>query len=184
MLDYDTIAGADKFGNVFINHLDSDASNQSDMDLSSSARSSAQASMHKTNLVAHFHVGDVITALQKVQLAVGAPEVLYTGLHGTVGILVPLATKGDVEFLMNLEQHMRVVDADEGRRSGPSLVGRDHLAYRGYYVPVKSVMDGDLCEEFTRLPKTKQSVIAGELNRDVGEVLKKLEGLRAVASGM
>ncbi len=64
-----------------------------------------------------------------------------------------------------------------------SLVGRDHLAWRGYYVPVKSVVDGDLCETFARLPANKQSAIAGELDRTVGEVLKKLEQLRVTASG-
>jgi splicing factor 3B subunit 3 len=39
----------------------------------------------------------------------------------------------------------------------------------GYYVPVKSVIDGDLCETFARLPPGKQSSIAGELDRTVGE---------------
>ena len=64
-----------------------------------------------------------------------------------------------------------------------SLVGRDHLAWRGYYVPVKAVVDGDLCEMYARLPGPKQSSIAGELDRTVGEVLKKLEQLRVTSSG-
>ena len=69
------------------------------------------------------------------------------------------------------------------RSEKSSLVGRDHLAWRGYYVPVKSVVDGDLCEQFARLPGPKQSAIASELDRTVGEVLKKLEQLRVTASG-
>jgi splicing factor 3B subunit 3 len=50
-------------------------------------------------------------------------------------------------------------------------------------LPVKSVIDRDLRETFARLPPGKQSSIAGELDRSVGGVLKKLEQLRVTASG-
>lgn len=59
-----------------------------------------------------------------------------------------------------------------------SLVGRDHIAYRGYYVPIKGVVDGDLCESFSLLPYSKQQAIASDLDRSVGDVLKKLEQMR------
>jgi splicing factor 3B subunit 3 len=88
---------------------------------------------------------------------------------------VPLVSKEDVDFISTLEQHMRT---EQG-----SLIGRDQLSWRGYYTPVKAVVDGDLCETFARLPGTKQRTIAGELDRTVGEVLKKLEQLRVTASG-
>ena len=131
---------------------------------------------HKTKMLTHFHVGDIITSIHKVSLVAGGREVLlYTCLHGTIGILVPFASKEDVDLVSTLEQHMRTERL--------SLVGRDHLAWRGYYVPVKAVVDGDLCEAFARLPGSKQSSIAVELDRTVGEVLKKLEQLRVTASG-
>lgn len=64
----------------------------------------------------------------KVALVVGGHEVLVnTGLHGTIGILVPFFGKDDVGFMSTLEQHIRAEQI--------SLVGRDHLAWRGYYVP-------------------------------------------------
>lgn len=84
-------------------------------------------------------------------------------------------SKEDVDFISTLEQHIR--------SERLSLVGRDHLAWRGYYTPVKAVVDGDLCEMFARLPGPKQSNIAGELDRTVGEVLKKLEQFRVTSSG-
>ena len=84
-------------------------------------------------------------------------------------------SKEDIDFISTLEQHTRM---EQG-----SLVGRDYLSWRGYYMPMKAVVDGDLCEMFARLPGTKQSAIAGELDRSVGEVLKKLEQLRVTASG-
>jgi splicing factor 3B subunit 3 len=115
---------------------------------------------------------------------------------GTVGALVPLVSREDVEFWSMLEMHLRT--------ENQSLVGRDHLAYRGCqlllffpirfldmlnvvlfsdYAPPKAVIDGDLCETFARLPTSKQAQIASELDRTVPEVLKKLEGQRVFAAG-
>ncbi|RDX46072.1 hypothetical protein OH76DRAFT_1531965 [Lentinus brumalis] len=170
MLDYNTVVAGDRFGNIFVNRLDTKVSDQVDED------SVLSGGPHKTSMLAHFHVGDIVTGIHKVPLVVGGREVLvYTGLHGTIGVLAPFVGKDDVDFLSTLEQHMRSEQL--------SLVGRDHLAWRGYYVPVKAVVDGDLCEMFARLPPSKQSAIASELDRTVGEVLKKLEQLRVTASG-
>ena len=40
------------------------------------------------------------------------------------------------------------------------------------------VVDGDLCETFGLLPYPKQQSIANDLDRSVGDVLKKLEQMR------
>ena len=180
MVDYYTVAGGDRFGNVFVNRLDSKVSEQVDEDPTGAGvlheKGLLMGAPHKTQMLAHFHVGDIVTSIHKISLVAGGREVLlYTGLHGTIGILVPFVSKEDVDFISTLEQHMRTEQI--------SLVGRDHLAWRGYYVPVKAVVDGDLCETFARLPASKQSSIANELDRTVGEVLKKLEQLRVTASG-
>ena len=86
------------------------------------------------------------------------------------------------------------------------------MAYRSYYFPVKDVLDGDLCEQYTQvstcspaapahlqllgspswlmavtrhslcifvqITPDKQKAIAEELDRNPGEVLKKLEDVR------
>lgn len=180
MIDYCTVAGSDRFGNVFVSRLDGKVSEQVDDDPTGAGilheKGQLMGAPHKTKMICHFHVGDLVTSIHRVSLVAGGREVLlYTGLHGTIGILVPFVSKEDVDFISTLEQHMRT---EQG-----SLVGRDHLAWRGYYVPVKAVVDGDLCEAYARLPGSKQSAIAGELDRSVGEVLKKLEQLRITASG-
>jgi splicing factor 3B subunit 3 len=77
---------------------------------------------------------------------------LYTGLRGTIGILVPFVSKEDADFISTLEQHMHTEQGKE------SLVGCDQLSWRG--VPVKAVVDGDLCEMDERLPGTMQQAIA------------------------
>lgn len=180
MVDYNTVAAGDRFGNIFVNRLDSKVSDQVDDDPTGAGilheKAILMGAPHKTKMLTHFHVGDLVTSIHKVSLVAGGREVLlYTGLHGTIGVLVPFASKEDVDFISTLEQHMRTEHL--------SIVGRDHLSWRGYYVPVKAVVDGDLCEAYSRLPGTKQQNIATELDRTVGEVLKKLEQLRVTASG-
>ncbi|KAF8631249.1 hypothetical protein AX15_002576 [Amanita polypyramis BW_CC] len=180
MIDYTTLAAGDRFGNLFVSRLDMKVSDQVDDDPTGAGilheKGILMGAPHKTKMLAHFHVGDLITSIHKVSLVAGGREILlYTGLHGTLGILVPFVSKEDVDFISTLEQHMRSEQL--------SLVGRDHLSWRGYYVPVKAVVDGDLCETYATLQGSKQSSIAGELDRTVGEVLKKLEQLRVTASG-
>ena len=80
-----------------------------------------------------------------------------------------------MDTLSTLESHLR--------QESNSLVGRDHLAYRSSYVPVKSVVDGDFCETFGLLPPAKQNAIAQELDRKPSEITKKLAQLREGSTG-
>lgn len=178
MVDYNTVAVGDKFGNIFINRVDQSVTKQVDDDPTGAGtlheKSILMGAPHKTKMLTHYHIGDVITKIQKVSLVAGGRDILvYFCLHGTIGMLVPFVSKEDVDFISTLEQHMRTENL--------SLVGRDHLAWRGYYTPVKATVDGDLCEYFAKLPAPKQHAIAGELDRTIGEVLKKLESLRVTA---
>ena len=52
----------------------------------------------------------------------------------------------------------------------PSPVGRDHLSFRSYYQPVRSVTDGDLCELYNSLDIAKKKSIADDLDRTPSEV--------------
>lgn len=67
--------------------------------------------------------------------------VLSTCRHA--GALVPFTSREDVDFFQHLEMHLR--------QENPPLTGRDHLAFRGSYLPVKDVIDGDLCEQFSQV---------------------------------
>ncbi|KAJ7471905.1 pre-mRNA-splicing factor RSE1 [Mycena latifolia] len=173
MVDYNTVVAGDRFGNIFVNRLDSD---RVDENVAVPEKSQLNGAPHKTHMVAHFHVGDLITSVHKVVLFPGARDVIfYTGLHGTLGILVPLVSQADIDVLSNLEQRIRAEQA--------SLVGRDHLSWRGYYAPIKAVVDGDLCETFIHLSTETQKAISEELGCSVGEILKKVEQIRVMSSG-
>ncbi|KAL7420211.1 pre-mRNA-splicing factor rse1 [Cryptotrichosporon argae] len=179
-VDYDTVACADKFGNVFLNRLAETVSEKVDDDPTGAGilheKGFLMGAAHKTDMIAHYNVGSVVTSLTKVSLVAGGRGVLvYTTISGAVGALIPFISMDDVEFMTTLEMHMRSLNT--------SLVGRDHLAYRGYYAPVKAVVDGDLCESFGLLPYAQQQSIAQDLEcSNVGEVLKKLEQMRTSAA--
>ena len=171
MVDYESVAGGDKFGNVFIVRCPSKASEEADEESTGlhliNAREYLHGSSHRLDLMCHFYAQDVPTSVNKASLVVGGQDVLlWSGLMGTIGVFIPLISREDADFFQSLEQHLRTED--------PPLAGRDHLMYRGYYAPVKGVIDGDLCERYTLLPNDKKQVIAGELDRSVREIERKI----------
>ncbi|KAH8050148.1 hypothetical protein JL722_11525 [Aureococcus anophagefferens] len=163
-LDYDTVAVADKFGNVAVLRLGPECSDDVD-DAAGDAWDNGRngGAPNKLTQLAHYHVGDVVTALRKATLVAGGAEgIVYATVSGGVGALVPSASREDRDFFAHLEMHMR-------QELAP-VTGRDHVSYRSYYLPVKDVADGDLCAEFARLPFDAQKRVAGDLDRTPGEV--------------
>ncbi|KAF8863834.1 hypothetical protein BDZ45DRAFT_685718 [Acephala macrosclerotiorum] len=175
MVDYETVAGGDKFGNLWLLRCPPKASEEADEEGSGQhlvhERSYLQGAPHRLNLMAHYFPQDIPMSIQKTNLVAGGRDcLLWAGLQGTLGILIPFVSREDVDFFQTLEQHLRSEDAP--------LAGRDHLIYRSYYVPVKGVIDGDLCERYTLLPSDKKQMIAGELDRSVREIERKISDIR------
>lgn len=169
MVDYNSVVGGDKFGNIWIVRCPEKASFEADEsgDHLIDASKYLNGAPNRLDLLAHFFTADIPTSIGKTNLVVGGQDVLvWSGLQGTIGVLIPLITREDAEFFYTLEMHMRSED--------PSLVGRDHLMYRGYYAPVKGFIDGDLCEQYILLPSDKKQKIASELDRSVGEMERKI----------
>jgi splicing factor 3B subunit 3 len=185
MLDHDTVMGADKFGNVFVLRLPADASDE--IDGRSTAGTSTQqgmwggssfaltamlSSLNKVVQGANSYIGAVVTSLQKAVLSSGGAEVvIYSTIHGAIGVLYPLSGKDEAGLLERLELSMRA-------ELSMSLVGRDHSSFRGSFAPVAQVIDGDLCEAFSLLAPDRQGEVADALERSPAEVSKRLEDLR------
>jgi len=174
-LDYDTVVGGDKFGNVFILRLPADVSEEQEEDPTGNRYKWEQGYLngapYKLIQLTHFHVGETISKICKATLSIGGVEViLYSTLFGGIGALLPFNSKEDIDFFAHLEMHMR--------QESPPLCGRDHISFRSYYVPVKATIDGDLCELFNMLDPTRQRAVAVELDRSTMEVMKKLEDTR------
>ena len=95
--------------------------------------------------IATVHVGETINSLEKATLTPGGSEaIVYTTLSGTVGMLAPFSSREvcncdhmiishslffSTAFLQHFQMHIR--------EELPVLCGRDHLAYRSYYYPIK-----------------------------------------------
>ncbi|KAL2923338.1 hypothetical protein RDABS01_014829 [Bienertia sinuspersici] len=174
-VDFDTMAGADKFGNVFFVRLPQDVSDEIEEDPTGGKIKWEQCKLNgapnKVEEIVQFHVGDVVSSLQKASLTPGGVEcILYGTVMGSLGAFLPFSSRDDVDFFSHLEMHMR--------QEHPPLCGRDHMAYRSAYFPVKDVIDGDLCEQFPTLPMDLQKKIAEDLERSPAEILKKLEEIR------
>lgn len=134
LLDYDTIATADKFGNISILRLAHTVSDDVDEDPTGNKalwdRGLLNGASQKADNLITFHVGEIVMSLQRATLIPGGSEsLIYTTLSGTVGVLVPFTSREDFDFFQHLEMHMR--------NESPPLCGRDHLSYRCYYYPVK-----------------------------------------------
>lgn len=88
----------------------------------------------------------MVTSIQKTNVVPGSDDCLiYTTISGSIGMLAPFISRDEFEFFQvfivkcikicifavfkTLEMHMRV--------EYPPLCGRDHLAYRSFYAPVK-----------------------------------------------
>ena len=175
MVDYETVAGGDKFGNIWLLRCPQKTSEEADEDGSGAhlmhERQYLQGTPNRLALMCHHFVQDIPTSIQKTQLVAGGRDILvWTGIQGTIGIFIPFVGREDVDFFQSLEQHLRSEDAP--------IAGRDHLIYRSYYVPVKGVIDGDLCERYPLLPNDKKQMIAAELDRSVREIERKISDMR------
>ena len=177
MVDYETVAGGDKFGNLWLLRCPPKASEEADEEGTGAhllhERHYLSGAPNRLSLLAHFYSQDIPTSIQKTNLVAGGRDVIFwTGLQGTLGMLVPFVSREDVDFFQTLEMQL------SGQNGNPPLLGRDHLVYRSYYAPAKGTIDGDLCETFFLLPNDKKQVIAGELDRSVREVERKISDMR------
>ncbi|XP_050897216.1 spliceosome-associated protein 130 A [Lathyrus oleraceus] len=170
-IDFDTMAGADKFGNIYFVRLSQDVSDEIEEDPTGGRIKWEQGKLigapNKVEEIVQFHVNDVISCLQKASLIPGGGEcILYGTVMGSIGALHAFTSRDDVDFFSHLEIHMR--------QDNPPLCGRDHMAYRSAYFPVNDVIDRDLCKQYPTLPMYLQRKIADELDRTPREILKQL----------
>ena len=173
LLDWNTIAVGDKFGNVSVLRLPRGA-DVGAIDLTGERAlwdSSRDDTMPKLELLCQYCVGEIVTSMTRSSLVAGGLEsLIYVTVSGRIGALVPITSRDQVEFYSELEAALRT--------DAPRPTGRDPRSYRSYYAPVMHVIDGDLCDAFNSLTYEEQSTIAERLELSVGEVMKKLEDTR------
>jgi splicing factor 3B subunit 3 len=173
LLDWNTVAVGDKFGNICVMRLPR-GTDTATADLTGQRAlwdSSRDDLTAKLETLCQYYVGEVVTSMTRSSLVAGGAECLiYVTVTGRIGALVPFTSRDDVEFFSQLEGYLR--------NDAPRPTGRDPQAYRSYYAPVMHVVDGDLCDAFNSLSHVEQVKIADRLDRNVGEIMKKLEDTR------
>lgn len=169
-LDYNTVVGGDKFGNVFVLRVPESASDD-DVGYLSTKPLSTNGAPFKFNTLCQFYLDDIPMSFHKTSFTPGGRDIIvYTCLLGTVGALIPLITMSDIKFLKSVEKAMR--DSLE------LPTGRMHLKYRGYYAPVKNVIDGDLLELFDTLDSNSQDLVISETGRKKEEISRRVYDVR------
>eukprot|EP00536_Pseudo-nitzschia_multiseries_P011407 jgi/Psemu1/289664/fgenesh1_pg.386_\ len=176
LLDFNTVAVGDKFGNISVLRLPR-GTDTATVDLTGQralwdTSSKVGSNVAKLETLCQYHVGEVVTSMTRSSLVAGVAEsLIYVTVTGRIGALVPFSSREDVEFYSQLEEQLRT--------EAPRLTGRDPQSYRSYYAPVMHVIDGELCDSFINtLSSQKQAKIAERLDRSVGEIMKKLEDTR------
>ncbi|EGV63707.1 pre-mRNA-splicing factor rse1 [Yamadazyma tenuis] len=160
-LDYDTVIGGDKFGNVFVNRIKYDNTYFVE-------ESYLNGSSGRCQTLAEFFLNDIPMSFTKGTLVLGGPEVIiYAGLQGTIGILLPIS-ESDFKFLSNLSIEL----------NKDLLLGRDHMKFRGYYNSTHNVIDGDIIEKFLELNASSRIKISNKLNKSVREIENKINDYR------
>jgi splicing factor 3B subunit 3 len=164
----------DKFGNVLVLRLPENAIDDIDNPTGSKImwdQGLLNGAPTKLNNLTHFYVGEAITSVVKSNFVEGGPEVIVVStIYGSIYVFIPFKSKEDYGFFQHLEMFMR--------QEQQTLCQRDHMSYRSYYQPVKSTIDGDLCERYSSLLYIKQKEFADDTGRTPAEVFKRLEEMR------
>jgi len=175
IIDYNTVAYGDKFGNFVISRLElgKDEGNEQAWHHAKFG-SFLNAAPVKLNDVVQYHVGETVTSVIKARLSPDKEEVLiYSTIMGGIGVFYPFKTKPNVEFFQQLEMHLRL--------HAKPICGRDHMAYRSYYTPCCKAVDGDLCEQYSFLEKKTQESISNDLVKEnPAEVVKNMDEIRTL----
>ena len=185
-LDYDSVVGGDKFGNIFVVRLPKAISKQSDEDwgLTKNQEPYLNGAGSRLTSVCEFYSHDIPISIYKGSLEfAGSQEcIMCTGLQGGISLFLPLVTKQEVELLINLELAMRQEFDFNFDRSNKNkhdnLLGKNHIKFRSYYNPVKNVIDGDLIEKFYELNQAGKIRVSSKVDRTPSEVEKKISDLR------
>lgn len=180
VLDHSTIAGGDRFGNLWINRLDDTTSKAVDSLWplwTSSHPDYLQAAPVRTKTMAQFATPDAIIRLIPALLVFGGGQqgLVYFGILGTVGVMMPLVTLLELKLFDTLAIAIR-------KRYLPldaiNLLGKDPLKFRGYYQPPVNVVDGDFIETYFGLDAATKKEIAEEVGRLVVEVERRVLEVR------
>ncbi|KAG5354548.1 Pre-mRNA-splicing factor RSE1 [Yarrowia sp. B02] len=165
-VDYQTLAVGDRFGGFTMLRIPAEASKLADEDFSAVHLRQLEPTFNATaryrfDHVTSFHLEDV-----PVNIGMFSGSLVVSCLLGTVASFTPVASDKEGRQLKTIEKFVA--------ESDPGLMGRDHLKFRGYYVPVKGVVDGDMVREVLEMSAEKRKEVAEKSDLDVEGVVNRV----------
>jgi splicing factor 3B subunit 3 len=105
VLDYDTIAGVDKFENFFVCRLPYGCDEESEEDPMGTKHKweigYLSGAAFKMDQIAQYHKGDLITSLRKCSLSQGSSNLLVYGTTtGSIGVFIPFENREVYKYLL------------------------------------------------------------------------------------
>lgn len=175
MLDYDTLVIGDKFGTISILRVPTDISEISDLDVEGELLEAKPPKLNgapeRLENLMNFYVGDVITGMKSCKLGLSTEQVvIYSGMNGSIGMISPLKSLREVNFFSDL-QKMVLAQLNDIKWN---LTEREHLKYRGYYIPTNACIDGDIVDLFTELPLAAQQKISNEMEKPIDAISNRI----------
>jgi splicing factor 3B subunit 3 len=114
LLDNDTMAGVDKFENMFVNRLPAGCEDDAEDDPTATKfkweNGYLNGAAFKMDAIAQFYMGEVGTQITKACLnSHGGQEMVLTSTTmGGLNAFVPFEAREDVEFFSHLEMYLRI----------------------------------------------------------------------------
>lgn len=169
LLDYSTICGSDKFGNIFVLRLSPPQKSQS----------VHSRLTYQISAIASFHVGSSVLSLCDATACLSGnmgdgedilgAMILFSCGNGSIGILSPFRGSGDAKFAEKLQGLIR--------QKYSSISGRRHWSHRSVFYPQRDVVDLDFCEMFLQLSSTHQREICDALSMSTESLSEKLSAM-------
>lgn len=171
-VDHLTLAAGDRFGGFTMLRIPAEAAKLADEDFSAvhlrQLEPTLNGSAHyRFDHVVSFHLEDV-----PVSISQHSGLLIVCSLLGTVTALAAIPTDKEARHLKTIEKFVA--------ESDPGLMARDHLRFRGYYVPVKDVVDGDLLDEFLTMEKAARVRVAEKSGLGVDDVVGRIGNMQKV----
>ncbi|SEI35550.1 YALIA101S07e03950g1_1 [Yarrowia lipolytica] len=172
-VDYETVALGDRFGGFTMLRIPSEASKLADEDHNAVHLRQLEPTLNgpahfRFDHVASFHIEDVPVAIHMYN-----DYLVVCGLLGTVSAFVPVVSPKQSRDLKTIEKFVCASD--------PGLMGRDHGRFRGYYVPVKEVVDGDMLREVLVMDEKRREEVGEKtglgVEGAVGRVVNVMKGV-------
>ncbi|SMN19439.1 similar to Saccharomyces cerevisiae YML049C RSE1 Protein involved in pre-mRNA splicing [Maudiozyma saulgeensis] len=112
-LDPYSVIGGDRFGNIWMLRIPEEAQNDDTASILTNTKDkrlsgNLMETPYKFQLLNHYYVNDIILnifVITNIHLS-GRDCIVYTGLQGTIGILVPIISKNEVVLLKKIEDNI------------------------------------------------------------------------------